>query len=263
MKIFNTVGAGVMVIVTLISIGFAVYYYQKPAEKIVIPSEAKKLASIEVQSAVKKIKGSGGVERAILEDKKNLIKTITELDTSSRDSVRILVKKLGIAEKQLQHYVGYTAKIENSLARAARINDSTYRHSNPNISIDFVMKNALGDVSVRDSSYFKYKYQAKINYAEYNSKGFLGFGKKDYIEVWLDDPNATIQGMQRFRIEPKKDNFGVNVGASVLLLEDKPLVGPSVDVRLGRSTFTGEYLRNFSDKKWTPSFRYKFNLLEL
>ena len=253
----------ILVMLAGVSIYLAIYYYNKPAEKIKVPIEVEKLVTIEVEAATKKIKDKGGVEHAILDDRKNVIDNISDLDPASRDTISKLAQRLEITEKQLKHYVSYTATIERKYAQAVRLNDSTYRHSSPNLTVDFHLRGAR-DGSSRDTSFINYRYQAGINYAEYETKGFLGvFNKQRMIDVWLDDPNATLSGMQRFKIKPKPDNFGVSLNATGMLLEDKPYVGPGIDVRIGRSTFTGEYLRDFSDKKWTPSFRYKFNLLEL
>lgn len=246
-----------------VALGATAYvFYKKPAERIVVPKEVEKLVSIEADRAAQKIKDKGGIEHAILDDKKNLIRDISELDPASRDTIQKLVERLGIKEKELKYYQSYTATITRQNARLAKLNDSTYRHSNPNLVVDFHLRGGLPG-SAKDTSYINYQYRAGVNYAEYEKGGFLGLNKKRYIDVWLDDPNATINGLQRFRIQPKKDQFGVNVNATGMLIQDKPYIGPGVDVRLGRSVLSAEYLRDFQAKEWVPVFKYKFNILEL
>lgn len=246
-----------------VGLGVSTYiFYNKPAQKVVVPKEVEKLVNIEADRAAKKIKDKGGIEHAILDDKHNLIKEVAELDPASRDTIQKLAERLNISERDLKSVTTYVATIERKYQKLVKLNDTTYRHSNPNLTVDFHLRNGL-EGSSRDTSYINYKYQAGVNYAEYEKGGFLGIGKKSYIDVWLDDPNATINGLQRFRIEPKKDQFGVNVNASGMLFQDKPYVGPGVDVRIGRSVISAEYMRDFKEKKWTPMFKYKFNLLEL
>ena len=108
-----------------------------------VPIEIEKIVKIEVDNATKKIRDKGGVEHAIVDDKINLVKSISVIDTASRAQLKSVTEQLGIKEKQLKEYLSYTASLEGRLKHATRVNDSTYTRDDGNMKILLLDKYSL------------------------------------------------------------------------------------------------------------------------
>lgn len=215
---------------------------------------AREAVKAEVEGVKKKLDREG-FEHAVISDKENLVNSIKDLDTSARRELDSVVKLLGIKDKQLSHWMSYSAKLEGKLLAAERT-DSSYRYADKWANIEYVRsKDSLSN------GHFNFAYNAEINYAEYSERKHFLAPKRNYIDFWINDSRATINGVKRIKIEPKPDKFGIEVNASSFYT-DRLNIGVDGAVRMGRTKIGGGYFYDMLDGKWKPLVSVKYNLLD-
>ena len=102
-----------------------------------------------------------------------------------------------------------------------------------------------------DTGYFNFKYDAQINYAQYWKKDWFLGKKKQYIDFWIADPRATINGAKRVKFEPSEQKIKVDVNAASFYT-DRLSLGVDGGVTVGRTRVGGGYYYDMMDKKWKP-----------
>ena len=112
-----------------------------------------------------------------------------------------------------------------------------------------------------DTGYFNFKYDAQINYAQYWKKDWFLGKKKQYIDFWIADPRATINGAKRMKFEPSEQKIKVDVNAASFYT-DRLSLGVDGGVTVGRTRVGGGYYYDMMDKKWKPVVGVKYRLLE-
>lgn len=221
-------------------------------------SAIEPIAREAVQAEVKNVKSKldkEGFHHAVMSDKENVIQSVTQLDTSARRERDSVVRLLGIKDKQLNHWISYSTTLEGKLLKASKT-DTSYKYSDKWANIEYVVpKDTLS------SGHFNFAYNAEINYAEYSTRKHFLAPKRNYIDFWINDTRATINGVKRIKIEPKKDNFGVEVNASSFYT-DRLNLGVDGAVRMGRTKVGGGYFYDMLDGKWKPLVSVKYNLLD-
>ncbi|WP_312364040.1 hypothetical protein [Sphingobacterium sp.] len=219
-----------------------------------IEPAAKEAVKADVKNIVTKMDREG-FEHTVMSDKENVIKSVNQLDTNARnklDSVNVL---LGIKDKQIEHWISYSAKLEGKLLKADRT-DTSFRYEDKWADIEYVRgKDTLG------SGHFNFKYNADINYAEYWKRSHFLAPKKHYIDFWINDPRATINGVKRIKIEPKEQKFKVE-SSSIIMYDGRVNIGADVGINIGKVKLGGSYMYNTVTGEWKPYYYTKFKIVE-
>lgn len=213
----------------------------------------KEAVKVEVETVKKNIDRKG-FEHAVISDKENVIRHISELDTSARKELDSVKRLLNIKDKQLKEWRQYGVSLQAKLD-AVRT-DTSFRYSDKWANIEYVKpKDTLS------SGHFNFAYNAEVNYAEYWQKSWFLAPKKHYIDFWISDPRATINSVKRVKFEVKEPFVRVDVNASAYYT-DQLNVGFDGGVHLGRSRIGAGYYYNVASGDWRPLVNYKFNLIE-
>lgn len=222
--------------------------------KVDIPQEARESVDASVKGIINTV-DEKGFNHAVMGDKENLVQSITQLNDSSRREVDSVKRLLKIKDKQLIEWIQYATTLEGRKLPASKTDTGFY----------FKDKYALIElVKPKDTlskEYFNFKYNAEINYAEYYKKDWFLGRKKQYIDFWIADPRATINGVKRVKIEPKQDNLKIDVNASGFYT-DRLNLGLDAGLTINRTRIGGGYYYDMIDKEWTPVISVKFRLLE-
>lgn len=223
-----------------------------------VEPDVKQLVDTEVKRVNKRI-DEKGFEHAVIAEVENTINTDTKLSDSVRaelDSVLIL---LDVKENQLKHYIRYSTTLQDSLLKANQIindkGDTVFNYSDKWANITYV-PNITG-------GHFNFKYNAEINYAEYWKRDWFLGKKKYYVDFWLSDKRATINGVSRIKFEPTppKTKFQVNAVASYY--NGGLHSGVDGQVRIGsRYWLGGGYIYDFNKEKWNPIFTTRFSVID-
>lgn len=233
-------------VVVLLYIVFTIRPYQDNK----IAEQAKEVVRLEVDKVGKEI-DKKGFQHAVIEDKQNVVKSLSHLSDSSRrelDSVKAL---LSIKDKQLSHYISYSATLEGKLLKAVKT-DTSFIYTDKWATIEYVPDTTDG--------VFNFTYNADINYAEYWRKSWFLAPKKHYVDFWISDPRATINGVKRVKIESKEPFTKVDLN-SMVLIDGDVSTGPDVGISLGRFKVGASYLYNLDKEVWKPYFYGKYKIL--
>lgn len=216
---------------------------------------AKEAVKAEVETVIRYI-DKKGFDHAVISDKENIVKSISQLDTNAQKKIDSLENQLGIKEKQLKHFISYSTTLEGKLLKAEKT-DTSFRYRDNWAYIEYVKpKDTIS------TGHFNLKYNAEINYAEYWTKKHFLSPKKNYIDLWISDPRATINGVKRIKIEPKQDNIGIEVNV-LGLYTDRLNIGIDGSLRVGKGRFGAGYVYDMLDSRWKPIIILKYNLLDL
>lgn len=214
---------------------------------------AKEAVRVEVESVKKNIDRKG-FNHAVISDKENVIRNISELDTSARKELDSVTKLLAIERQQLKEWRQYGVSLQAKLDAVKT--DTSFRYSDKWANIEFVKpKDTLS------SGHFNFSYNADVNYAEYWRKSWFLAPKKHYIDFWISDPRATINSVKRVKFEVKEPFVKVDVNAGAYYT-DQLNVGFDGGMHIGRSRIGGGYYYNVATGNWRPMATYKFRLID-
>lgn len=214
-----------------------------PEMKIITDAEVKR---------VEYIIDKKGFQHAVMEEVENTVGDINMIRDSARMAVDSALNLRDIERNKLKEFIQHNVSWRDSFMMAKRVNDSIFKYSGNNLKIEFVNR--------KDTPYFNYSYDAKINYLSYWHKKHLLAPRKHYTDFWIEDTKATINGVKRIKIQqPTKPVFELNL---IGRYDIRPLGGGEVFYKNGRIGVGIGYLRDFEQQEWIPSITTKFNLLE-
>jgi len=238
-----------IIVILLIKI---IWFSNGPETKIELPKEAKEAVNADVTKVTKTI-DEKGFEHAVISDKENVIQSFFELDDSTQRKLDSVTKLLGIERKQFREWRQYNTSISAKDLPALKT-DTGFYYKDKYAFIEFVKpKDSLSKEK------FNFSYNAEINYVEYYKKNWFLGAKKQYIDFWIADPRATVNGVKRIKIEPKSDNLKVEVNASAFYT-DRANVGVDAGLTINRTRIGGGYYYDTFDKQWKSVFSVKFKL---
>lgn len=244
-------------ILMAILVGLCVWLFFIPKKKVIekVPVEVKEFVEIEVERVTKKI-DEQGFEHAVAEEVENVVRSRNQLSDSAQIVLDSITNLLNIKDKQLKHYISYSTSLEGKLLEAERT-DTSFHYKDKWARIEYVLpKDTLGN------GHFNFKYNADVNYAEYWKRDWILGRKKHYVDFWIADPRATINGVKRIKFEPKDPFVKVDINASSYYT-DRLNLGFDGGVHFGRTRVGGGYFYDMVDNKWRPLVNVKFNILEL
>lgn len=240
-----------------ILIGICIYLIINPKTvvKQVITKEARDLANAEVERVNNKIDAKG-FEHAVHDEVENIFSSSKQLDDSSKRKLDSTLVLLGIKEKQIKEWKQYSTSLEGKLLAAIK-NDTSYTYSDKYANIEFVRpKDTLG------TGHFNFKYDAEINYAEYYKRDWFLGKKKHYVDFWIADSRATINGVKRVKFQPKEDRIKLDVNASGFYTDGLNL-GADAGISIDRTRIGAGYYYDVQERKWRPVVSLKFKILDL
>lgn len=249
-KIYNA-----LLITTIILLLYILFTNNKSRDRVpVLIPEIKELVDMEV-TKFKRENDANGFEHMVFSDKNNVINSINEVSDSTREELRVVKELLKIKDKQLEHYIKYSATLEGKLLKATKT-DSSYKYTDKWADIEF-----FPPKDDQSDGHFNFSYDVDLNYTEYwKRKGIFG-KKKHYIDFWISDPRAKILGVDRVKIEPKKDRFTVDLKASAFYT-DRLNTGLDMGFSFNRTRLGAGYFYDFNDNDWRPIVSANFKILE-
>lgn len=245
----------ILIIILVALCGFLAYKYVTKPVSLIDPGTAKvanqgrDLVDIDVKNITKTV-DEKGFEHALIEDKKQVLGETDSLTDSSQIVIDSIKNLLRIKDKQLLSYTSIIATLEDSLMVATNHGDSLYTFQDGLASMSFNLPNEQ----------FSFSYTAKIDYAEYWKRKWFLAPKKQYLDIWIPDKRATINGVQRLRIEPKPDQFDLTLNGSAQYHLNDVGLGGKLNIRVGRVTGSGSYLYYPRYDDWKPAFSLDYEI---
>lgn len=232
------------------------YFFNPKVEKVKstdVSQAAQEYVKAEVTDVNNKITKKG-FKVAVIEAVANTVGDTDLLRDSFKmfkDSATI---ELGIKDKQIVSLTQYSARLEGKLLKATSIGDTSYKYASNGLKLEF-------NKPSKSDPYFNYSYDAKINYVEYWKKRNFLAPKKQYIDFWIEDSRASINGVKRLKVAPRVDKIKMDVNASSFYT-DRLNIGVDADVTIGRYKLGAGYYYDMDRKTWQPVLKAKFKLLE-
>lgn len=239
-------------LILVLSIVCVYLFFFRKSETIVekIPYEVKETVEVEVGRINRKIDAEG-FNHAVISEMENQIKGYKQLTDSAKIEIDSITKLLGIKQNQLNQYVSYSATLEDSLLKVTHKTDTSIIYKDKYANIEFIPR----------YEHFNFSYNANVNYATYSKRDWFLGRKKDYIDFWISDPRATINGVKRLKIEQKENFFKVDVNAGAYYTNQLN-AGFDGGVHFGRMRLGAGYFYDTSENEWRPVFTAKYNLLD-
>jgi len=242
-------------LILLLIILCAYLFFFQEKERVVerVPEEIVKTVEVEVDRIVTKI-DKEGFQHAVMSEVENVTRSRDSLADSAKAEIDSITKLLNIKDKQLKEYISYSTSLKDSLLIANSKTDTSFTYSDRYANIEFVFDTVK-------QPYFNFSYDANVNYATYWKRDWIFGKKKGYIDFWISDPRATINGVKRLKIEQPQKTFGLNINASSYY--DYNLhSGIDGEVNIGRAKIGGGYFYDFGIKDWHPVFKVKYKLID-
>lgn len=220
---------------------------------IKIAQSGRDLVATDVKSINKKV-DERGIERALFDDENQVIHGLMQLNDSSRKEIDSMKNLLKIRDNQIVSYTSVIAIFKDSLLQAKNVGDSLYSYKDKFASIMFNRPNET----------FSLQYDAEVNMTEYWKRNWFLGQKRRYVELWMSDPRASINGVKRLRIEPRQDDFGIKIkGIADYSPKHQELsFGGGIEVETKRFEYQASYLYDSKSNKWYPGFTLGFKILE-
>lgn len=243
--------------IALVALSILILYLvfrPKEVVKEVVTKEVKVLVDAEVDRVNNKI-DKQGFNHAVIDEVANVVRDKSELSDSSKIFLAEANKKLELKDKQISHLLSYTQTIEGKLLQAKKTDTSLY-YNDKWTNIQYVKPKDSTTVG-----HFNFSYNAEVNYAEYWKRKNIFSKKEHYIDMWINDPRASINGVKRLKIVPKKDKTYVDVNASSMYT-DRLMIGADAHLHFGRTKIGGGYYYDFAISEWRPVVSMKWQILE-
>jgi hypothetical protein len=245
------------IILILSAIVLGQYFWPKPVAdtpKNDISPETRDMVSAEVKRVNYKI-DKKGFQHAVIDEIENTVGDVSKLRDSAKREKDSVVTLLNIKDKQLREWRQYAITLRDSFMIASIESDTSFRAKNKWANFEFVIPK-----DKTKSSYFNYTYNVEANYSEYwKKKNFLA-SKKYYIDFWVNDTNATINGVKRLKIVPTdKTHFELN---AITIYDRNPSAGFEGSLRKGRLSIGAGGVYDLNQKEWRPIVIGKFKLID-
>lgn len=243
--------------ITIGVLAIAVVYLLFSPQKIerkVMPAAAEILVDAEVKRVNNKI-DEKGFNHAVIEEVENIVGSHSMVKDTASKQLDSVVKILKIEREQLKEWRQYAVTWRDSFMVARRVNDTLFQYSNNYGKWQFITR--------KDSakgSYFNYEYNADISHAEYWEKENLLSSKKHFIDFWVNDPKATINGVKRIKIMPKEPP---RIDINAMALYNHGLkTGFEGSFQKGRIRIGGGALYDINKNEWQPVISTRFSILQ-
>lgn len=167
-----------------------------------------------------------------------------------RDSIEhtVFIEKK-IKDTELEKRMALTSQYADSLERAlkisiAKVNQVTKVNAELDATLKMV-KQQDGTITYQDKylqllykpqeELLDLNYKVHLNIARYSKRTWLLAPKKDYIDIYSDDPRVTIKGLNSFTLQErpaKRFGIGISTGYAVTLNNNQLVTQPYIGMGL-------------------------------
>lgn len=242
----------IAIVALLAVVIYFIFFRPKKVDKEVVTKTVKELVDVEVKRVNNKI-DKEGFNHAVISEVENVVKGRRYLTDSAAKELDRVKDQLQIKDKQLKHWISYVAVLEGRLLKATA-SDTSFDYEDKWTKIQYV--------KAKDSitpGHFNFTYNAEINYAEYWKRKNIFSKKEHYIDLWLSDPRATINGVKRLKISPEERKPVFDMHASGYYL-DRLMLGADAHIYIGNSSIGGGYYYDFAENMWRPGLSVKWRI---
>lgn len=252
------------------AIGFAIWGFKQ--------KDQKETAQVKTASQEKVVKQAATIINTYI-DKNNLNHSVISADSNrlsanwydngtaiSGGLVDTVAQALGIAKKQLQEAVQISTTTEAAKLKAEKKIDSlqrlTYYYRDKYLQLAYRPAKP-GDTT--DNGQFDFKYNDSLNVVQYWKRSWFLGAKKNYIDIFSNDPRTTVNGIKRLVVEQKEPSFGLRVQAIANYNFSKQVVnvGPGLQFDFKRLSLLGTYYYDFDGQAFRPTFAARYDLIKL
>jgi len=176
-----------------------------------------------------------------------------------------VAQALNIARKQLQEVTQIAITNQAKHLRAERAIDSlqriTYFYKGRYMQLAY--RPAAKGADTTDHGRFDYQYNDSINVVQYWKRRWLLGARQSYIDIYPNDPNATINGVKRLVVKQKEPALGLRIQAVSNYDFSRRLmnIGPGVQFDINRFSLAGNYYYDFDAKQFRPSVGARYDLV--
>lgn len=244
-----------IIIALILLCGYVFFFHKAPVEikNTQIPPEVEAYVKADVEEINKKI-SQKGFEVAVLDEVQNNIQDIKLLRDSAKAFKDSMLNEVKLKDRQIISLTRYSASLQDSLMVASVTGDTSFKYAENGLKIEL-------NRPKNKPAYFNYSYDANINYIQYWDKDNFFAPKKEYIDFWIEDTRASINGVKRLKIQQKQDEFKLDISASSFYI-DRLNIGAEAQATMGRYQIGGGYFYDMIDKTWKPIVSAKFKLIE-
>lgn len=203
-----------------------------------------------------------GIEHVILEET-NRVTGMNDLSLEAKIEIDSLAKLIEIKDKQLREYYATNMQLKTGLLKAEEsidsINQRTFTYSDSYINAKFF--------NTDTADYFDFSYNAELSHIKYWKRDkLLGMrigAKRNYIDIFSNDPRMTISGAKHLVIEDRESPWTFRAGGSALYVPHADILGygPKVSVDYLGLGVNAQYLYFPESKEWNPIFNVYYDLL--
>jgi hypothetical protein len=205
-----------------------------------------------------------GLKHVTIAEAENILPRVLINDAYARPGVvDSIASTLNINNKQIESItiINSTLMAENLVLKKNidSLKRVFYTYKDNFLAVKFKPANTVDTLPT-----FDYKYNAKLNYAEYWKRKFPIIGaKKNYIDIWSDDPRTTINGVDRLKIEQKQQGFGLRVQMRSIysISSQKLFAGPGLSFDFNRYNLLGYSYYNLTDNRWQYAIGINYDLI--
>lgn len=241
----------------VICVVLAWLYLTKKPPASPIEKAAKETVRIDAERLTRK-SDSLGREHAILDETAHAISQAglaVATDSTLINTVDSLIRLIGIERRHFRSYVQAQTRTVDSLMKATRT-PTGYAYSDKWVSM------ALKHPTATDSAMFSFSYNAEVNMLQYWKRKHFLAQKRPYLDIWLSDPRAKINGVKRLVVQPKPNAVGFSVQAvGDYSGRGEVSMGVGATLRAGRVRLQGAYLNDMRGQ-WRPAFRGSYDLID-
>lgn len=221
-----------------------------------IVKEAKDLVNAEVERVTKKI-DQKGFEHAVIDEVENVVNGRSQLTDSAKILLDSATKLLTIKDRQIEQLITVNATLKAENLQAIKT-EKGFSYQDRWTKIDF-----FSPKDSADTGRFNFSYNADLNHAEYWKRKWFLAPKKHYIDFWISDTRATINGVKRIKFAAKEPFIKSKLNAVSFYngVDNRIYFGGNAEIEMGRVGLSGSYLYSPVEDRWYPFFSGKYRLL--
>ncbi|MGG5507905.1 MULTISPECIES: DUF6808 domain-containing protein [unclassified Myroides] len=165
-----------------------------------------------------------------------------------RDSIKhtVFVEKK-VKDTELEKRLAISSQYADSLERALKVSITQIKQvTKVNAELDATLKlvkQTDGTITYQDkwlsllyqptSETLDLKYNVSLNIARYSKRSWFLAEKKDYIDIYSDDPRVTIRGLNSFSLQekpPRRFGLGLSTGYALSVSNGQFVTQPYVGI---------------------------------
>ena len=209
-----------------------------------------------------------GLEHVIAEAAGKILPRSTAKAAVSVGILDTSAMAIGILKKQIENLTVISTRLmaENLKAHQAldAYNKPVYKYSDKNLQAEF----KPGDpADTTDKGSFNFIYDADLTITQYWKRNrVLGLPigtKNSYIDIYSNDPRATIKGLKRLTVKQNQPRLGLRVQGITSYNIQRGLILPGAGLQfdIGRFSVQGNYVYDAQEEYWIPSVTGRYDIV--